>query len=55
MLQDLDNGVGRILDTLEELELTENTLVMFFSDNGAVGMSPKEFRKFRGGKERHPK
>lgn len=50
MLQDLDEGVGKILDTLHELDLVENTLVVFFSDNGAVGMSPKEFRKFRGGK-----
>jgi arylsulfatase A len=53
MLQDLDEGVGQILDTLHELDLAENTLVMFFSDNGAVGMSPKEFRKFRGGKFSH--
>lgn len=53
MLEDLDRGVGRILDTLDELKLTENTLVLFFSDNGAVGMSPKEFRTFRGGKFSH--
>ena len=53
MLEDLDQGVGRILDTLSEHELTETTLVMFFSDNGAVGMSPKEFRMFRGGKFSH--
>lgn len=50
MLEDLDKAVGQIIDTLKELKLTENTLVMFFSDNGAVGMSPKEFRMFRGGK-----
>jgi arylsulfatase A-like enzyme len=53
MLQDLDEGVGQILDTLHDLDLVENTLVMFLSDNGAVGMSPKEFRKFRGGKFSH--
>jgi arylsulfatase A-like enzyme len=53
MLQDLDKAVGRILDTLYELDLAENTLVVFFSDNGAVGMSPTEFRKFRGGKFSH--
>lgn len=53
MLEDLDGAVGQILDTLEELRLAENTLVMFFSDNGAVGMSPKEFRMFRGGKFSH--
>ncbi len=53
MLEDLDKGVGEILDTLDQLNLTESTLVMFFSDNGAVGMSPKQFRKFRGGKFSH--
>lgn len=53
MLEDLDRGVGQIIDTLHELELAENTLVVFFSDNGAVGMSPKEFRKWRGGKFSH--
>ena len=53
MLEDLDTSVGRIVDTLNEHDLVENTLVMFFSDNGAVGMSPKEFRMFRGGKFSH--
>jgi len=53
MLEDLDKSVGKILDTLKELDLEESTLVMFFSDNGAVGMCPKEFRKFRGGKFSH--
>lgn len=50
MLEDLDKGVGKILDTLHEQGLAENTLVFFFSDNGAVPMSPKEFRAWRGGK-----
>lgn len=50
MLEELDKGVGNILDTLTEQGLAENTLVFFFSDNGAVGMSPKEFRMRRGGK-----
>lgn len=53
MLQDLDKSVGQILDTLHDLDLAGNTLVLFFSDNGAVGMSPKEFRRFRGGKFSH--
>ena len=53
MLEDLDQGVGRIIDTLDALDLSKNTLVMFFSDNGAVGMSPREFRMFRGGKFSH--
>lgn len=53
MLEDLDRGVGKIVETLDDLGLSENTLVFFFSDNGAVPMSPKEFRKLRGGKFSH--
>lgn len=34
MVQDLDEGVGRILTRLDELGLTEKTLVIFTSDNG---------------------
>jgi uncharacterized sulfatase len=33
-VQELDWSVGRILDTLDELGLSEKTLVMFSSDNG---------------------
>jgi len=38
MLESLDEGVGRILDKLAELGLEENTLVVFTSDNGGVGL-----------------
>lgn len=34
MVSALDDGVGRILDKLAELKMTENTLVIFLSDNG---------------------
>ena len=30
----LDDNIGRVLDALEEFELTDNTVVIFFSDNG---------------------
>jgi uncharacterized sulfatase len=36
VLEELDRSVGRLLDTLEELNLAENTLVMLFSDNGGM-------------------
>ena len=49
MLEDLDKGVGKILDALRKLGLEENTFVFFFSDNGAVRMNPNE-RPYRGGK-----
>ena len=35
MTSALDDGVGAVLDTLEENGLEENTLVVFLSDNGA--------------------
>lgn len=34
LVEDLDKGVGSILNKLEEKGLDENTLVIFFSDNG---------------------
>ena len=37
MLASLDESVGRILAKLEELKLSESTLVIFTSDNGGVG------------------
>lgn len=37
MLASVDESVGRILKTLDELELTRKTLVIFTSDNGGVG------------------
>ncbi len=49
MLAELDQSVGRILDKLTELEIHENTLVFFFSDNGAVRLGQNK-RPFRGGK-----
>lgn len=37
----LDASVGRILDRLDALGLTEQTLVFFSSDNGAAAASPR--------------
>ncbi len=34
VITEIDAGVGKILATLDELSLTENTLVIFTSDNG---------------------
>ncbi len=34
MVEQMDVGIGRILKTLDSLSLTENTLVVFTSDNG---------------------
>ncbi|MFT7484998.1 MAG: arylsulfatase A-like enzyme [Candidatus Paceibacteria bacterium] len=37
MVDSLDQSVGRIIECLERLELRENTLVLFTSDNGGNG------------------
>jgi arylsulfatase A-like enzyme len=43
MLENQDWNVGRVLKRLDELNLTENTLVIYFSDNG-----PNSFRWLGG-------
>ncbi len=35
MVQEMDQGIGQIVDTIEQLGLSENTMILFFSDNGA--------------------
>src|SRR4051812_28282343 len=37
MIASVDESVGRIVKTLDKLGLTENTLIIFSSDNGGVG------------------
>lgn len=48
MIASVDESVGRILKTLEELKLTQNTLVVFSSDNGGVGGYIREGVKAAG-------
>lgn len=36
MIEHVDDSVGRVLDKLDELKLADNTLVIFFSDNGGL-------------------
>lgn len=38
-LTDLDTQIGRLLDALDEMQLTENTLIVYSSDNG-----PEDYR-----------
>ncbi|WP_179021784.1 sulfatase [Winogradskyella forsetii] len=44
MIESIDQNVGRILKKLEELKLSENTLIIFTSDNG--GLSVREVPAF---------
>jgi len=52
MVESVDRGVGRLLETLEELELTGDTLIVFHSDNGGL-LGPTDNAPLRLGKG-HP-
>lgn len=36
LIEHMDHGIGKVLDTLDQLKLTDNTLVIFTSDNGGL-------------------
>jgi len=50
MIDSVDQSVGRIMEKLDELRLTDNTVVFFFSDNGGYGgaTSMQPLRGFKG-------
>lgn len=39
MVEHIDQSLSRIMDTLDELQLAEDTIVVFFSDNGGLYQS----------------
>ncbi|MCA9116437.1 MAG: sulfatase [Planctomycetaceae bacterium] len=47
-IADLDTGIGRVLETLDRLKLTDNTLVVFTSDNGGTNWSQEPLRGKKG-------
>ncbi len=48
MIASVDESVGRVMRTLDELKLAENTVVIFVSDNGGVGGYVREGIKPEG-------
>lgn len=44
----MDAAIGKVLDLLDEYNLAENTIVVFFSDNGGAGIADNA--PLRGGK-----
>ncbi|MBM3862244.1 MAG: sulfatase [Verrucomicrobia bacterium] len=49
MIQSVDESVGRVMRTLDDLGVADNTIVIFTSDNGGVELISSQ-RPFRGGK-----
>ena len=50
MIEALDTSIGRILGALDETGLRDQTLVVFFSDNGSGGRAGGSNAPLRGGK-----
>ncbi|MDW7692911.1 sulfatase [Flammeovirgaceae bacterium SG7u.111] len=40
MIEKLDQNVGKVMDKLKELDLLDNTIVFFYSDNGGLWGNP---------------
>ncbi|MFK7765741.1 MAG: sulfatase [Mariniblastus sp.] len=55
MIESMDDGVGLVLETLDRLELTDKTIIVFTSDNGGVSAGDGKATSnlpLRGGKGR---
>lgn len=50
MVDSMDQAVGRILDALDEQGIADNTIVLFFSDNGGFPGFGADNAPLRGGK-----
>lgn len=50
MCENIDDNVGRLLAELEQLQLTDNTIVVFLTDNGGTAGVPLYNAGMRGGK-----
>lgn len=50
MVSAVDDGVGRVLQTLREHEIEENTLIFFLSDNGGATNNASDNAPLRGHK-----
>ena len=48
MIASVDESVGRVMQTLDELDLADDTVLIFTSDNGGVGGYVREGIKKRG-------
>jgi arylsulfatase A-like enzyme len=53
MVDRLDQGIGRIMATLKESKIDDNTLIIFFSDNGGCGSNSSEsaYKAYKEGQQ----
>ena len=58
MLKSVDESLGRVLDKLEELKIADNTIIIFFSDNGgnvhSNSATDPKMRRIKEGHRRWP-
>jgi arylsulfatase A-like enzyme len=52
-VEHLDHGIGRVLASLDELDLAENTVVVFSADNGGSLPHGQSNHPWRDGKQSH--
>ncbi|MDP6040683.1 MAG: sulfatase-like hydrolase/transferase [Candidatus Latescibacteria bacterium] len=50
MMKEMDDSLGEIMATVKEEGIAENTLVIFFSDNGGTPQNPESNAPLRGNK-----
>ncbi len=50
LIEHMDAGIGKVLDTLDRLQLAEHTMVLFTSDNGGLLKLGANNGPWRGGK-----
>ena len=51
LVEHLDDGIGRVMNALNELQLNKNTIIIFISDNGGHLDSGASNGELRGGKQ----
>jgi len=54
MTEDLDSGVGLVLEKIKELGIEENTFIFYMADNGAVPWFPPDKKKHLGNPLKFP-
>ena len=53
LIEHLDHGIGRVVAAIEEAGITDDTIVIFSSDNGGSIPHSQRNGKLRGGKQDH--